>query len=73
MSTSTPIIASVLRRTSSLLEELNSEGVCLSHWAQIATPETSWRLTSSQLENYLEGSLGEVFQHFVDKYSKLLP
>ena len=53
---STPIVP-ILRRTSSLLEELASEGVCLSSWAQLPTPETSWGLTSSQLENYLEGIL----------------
>ena len=53
---STPVVP-ILRRTSSLLEEFAIEGVCLSPWAQLPTPETSWGLTSSQLENYLEGSL----------------
>ena len=52
---SMPVVP-VLQRTSSLLEELAGEGVCLSPWPQLPTPETSWGLTLSQLENYLEGS-----------------
>ena len=52
----TPIVP-VLWRPSNLLEDLDGEGVCLSPWAQLPTPETSWGLTSSQLQNYLEGSL----------------
>ena len=52
----TPIVP-VLRRPSSLLEDLDGEGVCLSPWAQLPTPETSWGLTLSKVENYLEGSL----------------